>query len=272
MSKRPLEKKSQSTKTLILYGVIVLCLISISLMIKVYNIIRESRFDGQHRFTVAIGEGEKSYGLISFEPSTSSLSFLSFGNKTSIPFVSINKTVGIIPDAYIKTRYSLNLEDTAPKILQSILLNPNNNSRNVTFYDLLRFWYYANKIPESTVSITQIPVKAERSVFDRASSLLFSDSMMASENISIQIVNATGESGLGGRLERVITNMGGNVVSVITAKKEESLSMIQYGKTETYTLRKLSSLLGYRKGKLPRGAIADIVILVGNDNKDTQLF
>ncbi len=272
MRKKDNNEKSQSLKPLVFYVILVFIVIFISLFIRIVSVVRESKFDGQHRFTLAVGSEKQALGFISFEPQTFSLSLMSFTDNSYMPFSLLNKKVGIIPDGFIKTRYPFILNGNIPSILQSFLFQSNNINYNITLYDLLRFWIYANKIPVSTISIQKIPVSSGAQIFDKTVALLFSDSSISAENVSIQIINATGQSGLGSRLERVISNLGGNVVSVETAIGSMPISKIQYYGRETYTLRKLNYLLPYRQEALNKKAIAEIIIIIGKDNKDTKLF
>jgi hypothetical protein len=221
---------------------------------------------------VAIGEENRTLGLVSFEPLTNSLSLLTFSKNSHLLFSALNRTVGVIPDGYIKTRYHLFLNDAISSILKSLLFHQTSISQSTNFYDLLRFYLYANKISANSVLIQEIDPSSETTVFDKAVARLFSDSVLSQENISIEIVNATGQSGLGSRLERVISNLGGNVVSVKSALIIEPVSKIQFFGDVTYTLRKLGALIPYHQERLEKQSIAKIIIVIGKDNKNTTLF
>ncbi len=272
-------KKSRSLKTLVVYGVFVFTLILFSFTIRLFYLIGQSKFDGQHRFTLVIGEdlhaGRKEnrvFGLVSFEPITSSMSLLIFPRSSNLSFSNFNRKFGVIPDGYIKTAYSLSLKDTIPSIFQSFLLHPNDISTEINFYDLLRLYLYTNKVPVSSIIVEEASISSDERDFNKDASFLLTDSAISAENVSVQIVNATGESGLGSRLERVISNLGGNVVSVKTAFIVEPISKIQYYGSQTYTLQKLERLLSIKREVFNKEDIAKIVIIIGEDNKDTPLF
>jgi hypothetical protein len=259
-------------KMLVLYGLIVFFLVLVSFVFRAYSIIQTSKFDGQHRFTLVVGEMTQAYGLISFEPETASVSLMTFSNGSSIPFSELNKKIGIIPDGYIKASYPLDLHGTIPSVLRSFIFHNNSIIKNVSIYDLMRFYFFASRTPASTISTQELSVSSDTGVFNREVSLLFTDTSFSQENKSIQIINAAGQSGLGSRLERVIANIGGNVVSVKTSVTPEVTSRLQYNGRETYTLGKLHSFLSIRKEVLKGPAVADIVIVLGKDVKDTSLF
>jgi len=265
------EKKSTSLRTLFFYGIIVFILIMVAFAVRVYTVIEKSRFDGEHRFTLAVVNSEKVLVLFSFEPLNSSLSMLRFANNLHISSSSLNKSLGIIPDGSLKIRNTLDSTNNIPPILQALMWSWNSTSRNITFYDLIRFWYYSHKIPVSTVNNKELSSLSDLDDVDRAVLLLFGDSVIASENVSIQIINAAGESGLAQRLSRVISNLGGNVVSVQTGPVQDH-SEIQYYGNETYTSNKLYTLLHYNKKKSEMRAIAEIVIIIGKDAAGTKVY
>lgn len=272
-------KKSRSLRTLVIYGAFVFALILLSFAVRVFYLIEQSKFDGQHRFTLVIGQdlpaGRQEspvIGLISFEPVTSSLSLLVFPKNINLSFSNLNRKFGVIPDGYIKSRNNLSLRDTIPSMLQLFLFHPNGISTNINFYDLSRLYLYANKVPVGSVKVEDVSISSDDRDFNRDASLLLTDNAISTENVSVQIVNAAGQSGLGSRLERVISNLGGNVVSVKTALVIEPVSKIRYYGRETYTLKKLERLLRIKKEALDKEDIAEIVIIIGEDNKDTSLF
>lgn len=272
-------KKSRSLRTLVIYGAFVFALIFLSFTIRVFYLIEQSKFDGQHRFTIVIGQdlpagrqGSPVIGLISFEPVTSSLSLLIFPKNSNLSFYNLNRKFGVVPDGYIKSRNNLSLRDTIPSMLQSFIFHPNGISTNINFYDLSRLYLYANKVPVGSVKVEDVSISSDDRDFNKDASLLLTDNAISTENVSVQIVNAAGQSGLGSRLERVISNLGGNVVSVKTALVNEPISKIQYYGAETYTLKKLERLLRIKKEALDKEDIAEIVIIIGEDNKDTPLF
>jgi hypothetical protein len=272
MRKEETDKEAHSIRTLALYGLLVFLVVLVSFLFRAYSIVQSSKFDGQHRFTLAVGEGTRAYGLLSFEPETASVSLLTFSNGSSIPFSELNRKAGIIPDGYIKTSYPLEMHTTIPSLLQSFIFHNNSIVKNVTIYDLMRFYFFASKIPASTISTQELKLSADAGTFNKEVSLLFKDTFFSQENVSIQIVNAADQSGLGSRLGRVIDNIGGTVVSVKTAVTPEMKSRLQYNGHETYTLEKLHSFLLIRPEVQKAQAVADIVIVIGKDMANTSLF
>ena len=97
----------------------------------------------------------------------------------------------------------------------------------------------------------------------------FDDSEIKKEAIKIEILNATNYPGLANQLARLVTNMGGEVISVSNSSIKYQVSSIKYQNEsikKTYTVRKLEKIL---KVKAEVGEIgesrADLVIFVGED-------
>lgn len=272
MSGKKDKENSRSLKTLVIYGAFVFAMILFSLGMRVFYLVKQSKFDGQHRFTVVIREDKRVFGLVSFEPVSTSLSLLIFPKNFNLTFSDFNRKFGVIPDGYIRTTNKLSSTDTISSLFRLFIFHPYDISSDINYYDLLRLYLSAKSVPDSSVKIEEASIFFDERGFNKDAAFLLIDSAISSENVSIEIVNATGESGLGGRLERVISNLGGNVVSVKTALATERVSKIKYYGPETYTLRKLERLLSIKREVLDREDIARIVIIIGEDNKKTLIF
>lgn len=92
------------------------------------------------------------------------------------------------------------------------------------------------------------------------------------EKISIAIVNGTGVAGLGNRIARLITNIGGNVVSVSTSDNLISDSEILYSKENNYTARRIAQILSFKINNKDNMDISDVTIFIGKNNLSNLLF
>jgi len=66
--------------------------------------------------------------------------------------------------------------------------------------------------------------------------------------------------------------MGANVVEVSTSHVSQPKSKIQYYGERTYTLEHLENFLDFPSTKLTRQPIANIVIILGEDSRNTTKF
>ena len=98
------------------------------------------------------------------------------------------------------------------------------------------------------------------------------DSFIENERQTIKIINGTGVSGLGSRLARFITNMGGNVIMVATENGKEKKSYISYIDKRTYTVKRLQKILGYEVVRNKDNTLSDVTIVIGEDKLNNIPF
>jgi len=134
----------------------------------------------------------------------------------------------------------------------------------------LLMYAFSRSIPDN--SSKRINVSSSLQL-DRELSSLFLDSAMGLEEKSIAIVNTTGVSGLGKKMSRYVTNMGGRVVSLTSREEEISESVIYY-KDYSQSLENLNKILGIKKiekyndenvSKYYETVKSDIVVVLGSD-------
>lgn len=232
-----------------------------SVLVKLATVIEKSHFDGVHRFTVEFTTKDKSFAkVVSFAPDTRSISIITISNAQAVPYTG--KFLGVPIDAKVKN--SRQEKDVALE-LQSLLFTYGSFETTLTPIDILRLWLFAKEVPNSSVATREISSFLDGASIDKISSNLFVDYTLSQENISIQIINATQVSGLGNRLARLITNMGGNVVSVVSKDESIKQSTISYNTKKTYTLQKLEKVLGFQSKILEEKGIADIILTIGED-------
>src|SRR5258708_40377226 len=97
-------------------------------------------------------------------------------------------------------------------------------------------------------------------------SQMFIDQTFYQENVSMSVVNATDSSGVGSRLAKFLTNMGGNVVSVTSGDTIQTESSIQYFGKQTYTLKQLQHILHFPLVRMQKPSISDIIVTIGEND------
>lgn len=253
-----------------IYAAIVTVLLLISLCYKAFLIVQRSRFDGEHRFTVAIAKNNRVEQVLSVDPATAGFSVLDF-SKTPIPYSSIGGTLGLAVDAKLNTTSDLPPGDIS-QAMQAFLLRDSFIEKDITVYDLARLALISRNTPTGNRNIKQISLPMKDKDIDYLILRLFTDQTISSENVSIQIINASNLPGMGLRLDRVLANMGANIVDITTARTTVSRSKIQYYDKPTYTLQKLERILKYPVERVDKEGIGDIVITIGEDSKGTEKF
>lgn len=263
----------------------VFLLIVISVIIKIFFVVSQVKFDGEHYFNVLFFQNNNQFDIISFSPDTEATSILKvqLKNKEKIDIGKLNfiklfkiPIDGIVDSKRINQPLSFNNKNLDSS-LQTILLNSRKLTTNLTFIDFLRLWIFSKKVPSHGVSIKEIaiflpPNQDEESLIDGVCSQIFIDNTLMQEKISIQIINGTGVSGLANRLAKLIINMGGNVISVTTADEIINNSEIAYFGEKTYTLGKLKKTLGFKEKKTDKQTISDLLITIGEDSLSALKF
>lgn len=127
-------------------------------------------------------------------------------------------------------------------------------------------------MPQTNVLREEISTDDEDAMVDKTATALLSDYTITNEKLSIHIINKTGVSGLGNRLARYITNSGGNVISVSSSDDLTDSSSISCTKKDSYTCKRLSSVLQFDIQEGEQHGIADIEIIIGKKNLDKIPF
>lgn len=257
-------KKKQENTTLrvaIIFCISVLVLIVMSLIFKTLILIKDSNFDGTNRFNVEILQDSK-VSVVSFSPLTHSIAILNLQGK---PVNSnLSQYLELPIDGVIRTTdISLDKKNLSSN-LSKILFSFNNKKTDLTVIDLLRLFLYAKNVSINSIYQRDVDSTDNLTINSFVSSF-FIDSAIANEKITIEVVNATQVYGLANRLATYITNIGGDVVLVSTSDKIEDQSQIYYSNDLSYTVKRLSRVLGIKYTKSPKRDISDVTIIIGKD-------
>lgn len=271
MVKNAAQHESKSLKTFYLYAAIVLVLICISLTFKLFYIIQQSKFDPAHNFILAIVQNADVKEIIAFHPQTPSLSVLVVSDPHT-PFTMLAKEDGIASDGYIQLGDSTQAGTDVTTSLWSSILHTATWKSDLTIVDKIRLLLLVKSITLNNKTIQQISFSDQNPNINTLIANTLTDQDLSTENISIQVINATDTPGLGQRLGRILTNLGANIVDVSSSQKTQQKTTIAYFGNQSYTLYKLQKLLGVDATKLTKEQIADIVIIIGNDNSKTESF
>lgn len=272
MKRKTVQKEtSKSLKTFYIYFVLVFLLIGISLFIKLIFVIQSSKYDGRHHFTIAITKDQKVKQVMSFSPQVPSLAVLTIKDE-NISINSLTKDHGIAADAQVEVNNAVTLNQDTTTTLWDTTRNYAAIKTDATFIDLIRLTLLSRDIISNNKVMREIRLNDNKPETNTLIARALNDPTISSENISIQIINASNVSGLGQRLGRVFTNMGANVVEVSTSYTPQMTSKIQYFGERSYTHEQIEKYLGYPVSELNRQPIADIVIILGEDMKNTRKF
>jgi hypothetical protein len=244
-----------------LFVLLVLGLIILSLLLKVFFVFKNSKFDGSHNFIVGF-VGPTKTKLVSFNPQNKIMSTVNIN--ISLDNDMLAKTLEIPVDGIIKTPNNLQDKDIASLLLKSA--SPFSTSlEGLTFIDAFRLSVFAKSVQSGSVYDRDFPAGLNDAQKATVLTLSFTDPAIYQEDLGIQIINASDVSGVGSRLASLITNVGGNPILVTTADSPQETSKIIYYQTKSYTVQKLSSYLGFSVEKSNEKGIADVTIIIGKD-------
>ncbi len=258
--------KSSNTKLAVIFFVLFFFIIFSSLIFKLINVIAQSHFDNYHRFTIAVFNktaASKDVQVISFSPSSRSISILNLEGETNN--LNIYRLLEVPIDAQVVSNSFASTKSGVSSLLSSLFFSSRNTRGDLTIVDLLRLLLFTKNVLPSNIYETRLSVNEDEVARDKISSSLFSDDTILGENVRVQIVNTTNIYGLGNRIARLITNMGGNVVLVSTALDPKRKSVIYYSNKRTYTLERLTEILGFPTIKGTTKSIGDVIIIIGED-------
>lgn len=273
MKKKKNVSKKQNIKLAFIFCFFVLILIMGSLFLKAGILIKKSNFDGQHRFTISFSKSliNSDIQVVSFAPDTKSISILFVSKNNFSKVQNIEKYLQIPIDASVQFDGLSKIEEKKLEpTIRKLILNFNNTQTNLTIIDLVRLWLFTKNVSSHAVITRAIDFPLDDAMIDKTSSFLFNDYTLTQENQSIQIINGTKASGLGNRLARIISNAGGNIISVSTADDIIKYSEILYFGKKSYTAEKLSKILNFplsnKQEEKTGEAISDITVIIGKDS------
>lgn len=252
-----------------IFVVLVLCLIALSLLLKVFFTFRESKFDGQHNFIVAFVDRNQTK-LVAFSPQAKTISVLNINEGLSKD--SLQEYLDVPIDGLVKTNKT-NLQDAdLPAILFDSALPFSESLDTMTQIDALRLSIFAKTVKAESVYDRDFSNDLNGAQKATLLSLTFTDPAIYQENLGVQIVNGTDVAGIGGRLALLISNIGGNPILVGTSDNLQPHSKIIYYQSKSYTLERLSSFLGFPVEQTNNRGIGDITIIIGEDKVNHLKF
>ena len=266
--KQKKEQTISNAKIAIVFFAFLAFIVGISLAFKVATVIKNGQFDDSKRFTILIGN-RHAVEIMSLSPNSKNITVIKLGS--GIPASEIGRLLEIPIDGFIASD-SLDFKQKVNSLFVNAVINFSKIKTNLTIIDLLKLANLTRSIPESSVNVTEIGGDIIGLTLDRFVGNTVSDDLIEKERQTIQIINGTSVGGLGNRLAKFVTNMGGSVILVATSDSPKKNSTISYIDEKTYTIDRLRKVLGYEVIKDPENIIADITITIGEDKANISPF
>ena len=251
---------NKSLSLAVYFGLLVFLIIVVSVVFKVIDLARSSKFDGKNRLTVAF-VSDKHIDLISVSPQDGTLVKLVINN--------VSKTSSLKKD-YVPIDAHINVDSDFNSSVKSYFIKAffrmSNIKTNLTVFDLIRLSMYSGSVSKDKINSKTVDAGDSKKLSVYAGSL-FIDPKISEEKVAVQITNSADVPGLGNSLAKYISNIGGNVVLVNTSQNPEEKSRIYY-RDDSYTLKKLSKVLDLKPENKDIGSISDIIIVIGKDRQN----
>ena len=262
------EQAISNTKIAIMFFMILLFLVSLSLVFKMVLVVRAGQFDGSKRFNLTISDN-KNLEVMSLAPPAKTIAV--FKLNKNIGSYEAGQLLKVPIDGFMLSN-SLDLNQRADSLFLKAIFNYKTLQTNLTIIDLLKILIFSKTVMPSLINTKNISGDLTPSEIDKVVGQLVSDEFIEKDNQTIRIINGTDIGGLGNRLARLVTNMGGDVIIVATENSPKKASTISYIDQKTYTVERLQKVLGYPVVRQANNAISDITIIIGEDKVSSPPF
>lgn len=271
---RKKEKKERkgNLRLAFFFSLFVTLLILLSLSFKAAAVVLQSKFDGEHRFTIVLNNADKEKGVnvVSFAPDAKTMSILVL--RGDIDPKDTAYYLGVPIDATIQTEKSYESINTdVSGTLQEFFFTFPLLQTGMNIVDMGRLWFFARSVPAHNIVVQEASIYTDvdsekELLIDKLSTQLFTDFVLSSERQSIHVVNASGVPGIGNKFARMISNSGGIVVSVTTGDEIVDTSTVSYVGESSYTVNRLKKLVKGRAEPMQKRGISDIILTIGKES------
>lgn len=264
MRNKNVSTSKNSLRLLMFFLLVVFLLITISISYRFITLTQNSVFDSDYLFTIAFVKG-RDLDIVGVNAHDKRLSHLQVRGAKDL--AQAKQILGIFIDGQINLSQTFQGVREVDSHIADALLKKRGVSTTLTFYDLLRLLWVVKGIPKTNISQQTISLPQNEAKIDNITRAFFIDPRIVEDNVTIEIRNGTSIPGLGKRLERAITTMGGTVISVTNADEVVTTSQIEYKeeKKNSDTLKKLQRLLSMPAVALSSPSLSDIIITIGKD-------
>lgn len=250
MRRKKTVQPGKSTKIALFFGLLILFLILSALSIKIVLMISKSKFDGKHQMLIQTSS-QGVQEIIAYNPDTKTI--------VTLQEPKDGDSIRFLTDATVPGFF----DRSAKKLTEDLLMHMT-SVRNLTPFDIVNLFIFAHGVSDtnSTMQNLVFPLTPSKIAITNK---LFTDQTIYQEGKSVGISNGADTPGIGNNASVMLSRIGVNVISVTTSDQVQNMSSIMYTGQETYTVRRLSSLLGIPSEQTKNQQVADIIVVIGKD-------
>lgn len=247
---------------------------------------------------ISLEKGDRKLKLFKLDPNTKINTLVSSGRLSELSFkdkklnidrleISLLGSIGYFFDGYIVVNDNISwvnqsfleklIDDFySPGFLLQIGSKKDYLDRkmktNLTFNEANNLIWFSKGLTPKRVSFVDLSQSKDSAGFldaqDAANKigLLLTDSAISNEEIAVEIENASSVAGVGSVLKNIITNLGGNVLSVTSVEETKQTSILVKNKNNVLG-RRLETILGVKMQQVKKtdSLEGDIKVSIGND-------
>ena len=260
--KRTKDTKGSSTKIAFIFFICVIFILLASFAVKFFGVLNSSKFDGKSDFIIGVFEKDKTNVFI-LSPDSNTISVLDLQNN-GIKAKSIQSYFDFPLDSEIQSNNFYSTSNIKKDIV-NFFIKYRNSKSDLTIIDRIRIALFVRSVSDKNVVLEKMSVKNLSNISEDDIKNLFSEKRIIDDGLTIEVVNASGEDGIGNRAARMITNIGGNVILVTTAKENSNNSFVEYKEQKSYTASRLGKIFNFNIKKTDRDSIADLIMVIGKN-------
>jgi hypothetical protein len=247
----------------VLFSCFVFLAIVVSVIVKIIILARESTFDNHHQFIVEIKEDKQQEKIIAFNPNTNTMAVLDVsGVKNS----SDIRALQIPIDAQLTLPEKAHFSNITSLLFSMQFHCQNQGCVHSNSVDLFKLYLFAKSLHGNAIKTDKISLPASQATLSTRIPALFTDTTIYKEAISIAIVNASGQPGLGTLFSDVLTNIGCNVIAVSTGDVQDDSSIQSTEKNPSNTLYRVMQVFHTKSQQMQKPGISDIIITIGKNH------
>lgn len=258
-----------SIKTAIIYLFLVCLIVIFSIILRLFFLILHASYDTQHQFIISIQDRSQKISLIVFNPDNHTIKTCKVDGVVSPKRLAGD--IGVPIDGSI-TNYPKDLSSVS-SLMQFVLIHFDEfNPPGINLVDAFRLLLFSRSIKQSDIASISLHVPVSSDEQNQKLHYFFQDKTIFSEGLTISIVNATGQSGIGNKMGKLLQNIGANVIAVDTAESEQEETTISYSGFGGYTLKKIARILHKNPEKVAKTGFSDIIITIGKRSLSESIF
>jgi len=271
MKKTDKKTHVKSLKFAFLFCVIVFIVVLVASIVHIAILFFHKQFDNFHRFTLLITKDSSYTEIFSFVPDKKTITILHITSDSR--HTNIGKELEIPIDARVIDT-QIHESDSVSETMWHIVKNFDAiHPWGFNIIDAIFLLIYSKNVHTDSIERVNIHIPYSFQANTRGDiARLFIDNTLFSEGMTITVVNASGISGQGSRMAKMLENIGCDVIAVTTADSPQMDSTLAFSKKESYTVSKLEKILHFQTAQLPQNALSDIIITIGIKGGQTSLY